>query len=76
MKIIYPANYISAITADEANSEYPVTNLQDEHPNKVWKATSKDARVSLTLLANCEAVAVFASNATTVSSTISQCYSV
>ena len=66
MKIIYP-DIITSVAADEENAAYPATNLQDNHPNKVWRATSRDAVVTVQVAAGANAVAVFSSNALTVS---------
>lgn len=39
MKAIYP-DYIEHVLAEEATSGFPALNALDEHPKKVWKATS------------------------------------
>ena len=69
MKCIYPDN-ISLISADEENADYPVDNLLDEHPKKVWKGTSRDAVVTAIITAG-GALVVFATNATSVNLAIS-----
>lgn len=43
MKILYPDN-ITVHWADEENGSFPKENTADEHPKRVWKATSKDAQ--------------------------------
>ena len=65
MRIMYP-DKITVLAADEENTHYPATNLQDGHTNNLWKATSKDAVVTLTVSAGASAVAVFNTNATSV----------
>ena len=45
MKVIYPDN-IASISADEEDANYPVSNLQNNHPKKVWKGTSRDAVIT------------------------------
>ena len=65
MRIMYP-DKITVLAADEENTHYPATNLQDGHANNLWKATSKDAVVTLTVSAGASAVAVFNTNATSV----------
>ncbi|MFH2073799.1 MAG: hypothetical protein ABIJ57_00435 [Pseudomonadota bacterium] len=69
MKCIYPDN-ITAISADEENASYPAANLTDEHPKKLWKATSRDAVVTA-VVSSGGALAVIATNATSISLTIS-----
>jgi len=69
MKCIYP-DCISSISADEENADYPVDNLLDEHPKKVWKGESRDAIVTAVITAG-GALVVFATNATSVSLVIS-----
>lgn len=39
MKIIYP-DCINTLTADSEDADYLVANLQDNHPQKPWKAAS------------------------------------
>ena len=70
MKCIYP-DMITSITADEEDAEYPAANLLDEHPKKLWKATSRDAVVTA-VVSSGGALAVIATNATSISLTISQ----
>jgi len=62
MKIIYPDNTVT-ITATEENSNFPIANVQDDHPKKVWKATSNDAIVTLTASSG-SVVAIYGTNAT------------
>ncbi|MBW1778932.1 MAG: hypothetical protein JRJ54_15330, partial [Deltaproteobacteria bacterium] len=64
MKVIYPNN-ITVLSADEEDASYPVSNLLDDHPKKVWRGTSKDAKLTLTVsegagvgIANTNAVSI------------------
>jgi len=69
MKCIYP-DKITSISASEADASFPVTNLSDAHPKKVWKGTSRDA--VLTVIASAGgALAVIATNATSITVVIS-----
>jgi hypothetical protein len=69
MKVIYPNNVTDA-TADEEDANYPAANVLNEHPRKVWKGTSVDAVLSISVSAG-SAVAVFNTNAESVSVEIS-----
>lgn len=64
MKVIYPDNVI-AIWADEANANFPAVNLTDNHPKKVWKATSRDAVVTVAVSSG-SALGLVNTNASTV----------
>lgn len=68
MKVIYPDN-ISSILASAENANYPATNVQDKHPKKIWKSTGQTATLTL-YVSSGAAVAVFATNAESVSVTI------
>lgn len=70
MKCIYP-DMITAISADEENPDFPVANLLDRHPKKLWKGTSRDAVITMTVSSG-GALAVIATNATSAILTISQ----
>ena len=50
MRIMYP-DQITVLAADEENTHYPATNLQDGYTNNLWKATSMDAVVTITVSA-------------------------
>lgn len=69
MKCIYP-NRVTLATADEENANYPASNMTDDHPKKVWKATSKEAQIKTTVSAGADATALFGTNADTVVITI------
>jgi len=69
MKVIYP-DYISSVTADEEDANYLAVNLQDDHPKKVWKGTSRDAVVTIVASAG-GALAIIATNATSVTIVLS-----
>lgn len=68
MKVIY-TNNITAVAVSEENSNYPKENLLDDHPRKVWRATSKDATITLTL-SSATAVAIFNTNAASATVTL------
>lgn len=72
MKVLYPNNYISSITASEANASYPITNVQDDHTYKAWKATSKDAVVTIVANAGATAVCIANTNAETITVIVRQ----
>jgi hypothetical protein len=65
MKVIYPNN-IFTLSADEEDAEYPVENLLDDHPTKIWKGTSKDAKLSLAVSAG-TGIGIANTNAQTIS---------
>jgi len=69
MQCIYP-EYTSAATASAENADYPVSNLLDDHPKKVWKATSKDATATITVSGAGDAFALFNTNADTVTAEV------
>jgi len=69
MKIIYPER-IFIVAADEENASYPDDNVLDNHPKKVWKATSKDAQMKLTCSGGTNAVALFNVTADTITITV------
>lgn len=69
MKILYP-NKITAVVADEQNANWLDDNVLDEHPRKLWKATSEDAQLKLTVSGGSDTLAIFALNLTGVTVTI------
>lgn len=72
MKVIYP-DKVSAVLADKQDSDYPDDNVMDEHPKKKWKATGESpntAKLTLTVSAGSNAVAIFGTNAETVTITL------
>ena len=70
MKVIYPDNYINSISADEENENYPAANLLDNHIKKVWKASSNDAELTLKVKASSNTLAIFGTNATSITVSI------
>lgn len=64
MKVIYP-DKVNSISATEEDSDYPVSNLYDQHATSVWKAESKDASITVQVQATSNAIAIFRTNATT-----------
>ena len=69
MKCIYPDN-VTAVLADEANANYPDDNISNDHPKKVWKATSEDAKITLTVSEGSNCVGIFNTNGTTITVTV------
>jgi len=65
MKIIYP-DKVNSISATEEDSDYPVSNLYDQHATSVWKAESNSASITAQVQAGSNAVAIFRTNATAV----------
>ena len=72
MKVLYPNNYINSIAADEENASYPIANVQTDNTQKIWKATSKDAIVTISAIAGATAIAIFNTNATAIAITTRQ----
>ncbi len=68
MKILYP-DCITGIAADEEDAEYPVENLLNDIPKQVWRATSVDAKVTLTVSAG-SSVFIANTNATRIDFTL------
>jgi len=66
MKVM-TANLVTSITASTANANYPVTNLQDTHPKKLWKATAAVATLTVEINTGATGFALFNTNATGVS---------
>lgn len=69
MKVIYPEK-TSAVLADEENANYPDDNVLDDHPKKVWKGTSQDAKLTITVDGGANAVGIFATNAQSIDFTL------
>lgn len=70
MKLIYPNNAYG-FTADEEAGSYPATYANDEHPKKVWKGSSVDATLTITVDTDGgDAVAFFNTNASSVTVTV------
>ncbi len=66
MKVLYPNDYINTITANEEDGSYPIENAEDNNTQNIWKATSKDAVVTLVVQSTTTAVVVFNTNAATI----------
>lgn len=65
MKVIYPSLTIAA-QADFEDPEYPAANVLDEHPKRKWMAIGNTAKLRITAGAGANTVAVFGSNAVTI----------
>lgn len=70
MKVI-AKNLITAVTASTANANYPASNLLDEYPGFLWKATGATATLTFTVTGTCSGLALFNTNATNASFTVS-----
>ena len=69
MKAIYP-DRISSVSADTENAEYPASNVQNNMQKKVWKATASTATLTIVVDAYSKAVAIFNTNADSVTISI------
>lgn len=69
MKCIYPNN-VTLATADEEDANFPASYLEDDHPKKVWKGTSKEAELTFTVLSGSQAMAIFNTNADQIVATV------
>ncbi len=69
MKIMFSDN-ISAISADEESANFPIENVQNDIVRQVWRATSADSIVTLTVESDSDTVSVFGTNAGTITVTI------
>ncbi len=70
MKVIFTDN-ISAISADEQETNFPIENTTDNNiVKKVWRGTSADATVTLTVEADSNTVSIFGTNAGSITVTV------
>lgn len=71
MRLIYP-NQIDAgtLTATNENSSFPDDNVLDDHTKKVFKATGNSSVFTFTVAAGSSALAVFNTNANSISMTV------
>lgn len=69
MRYIYP-DIIDSVSADEAAASWPVANVQDDHPQNPWRATSHDAQLKLTVDDRADCFALAATNAISMTVTI------
>lgn len=69
MEVIWPDN-ITAITADEEETNYDVENVSNNEPGHLWKATSADAQIKLTVAAYSSALGLLGASAGTVTVTV------
>jgi len=71
MKII-PGQKITSVTAGSSNANYPASNLTDENPKRIWKAASGvySTTLSFTLSGPSSAIALFNTNAMTITATV------
>lgn len=70
MKVIYPEKQ-TAVSVTSAASNFPSDNLLDDKPSKLWKAVSgvNTATITVTLATSSEAIAIYNTNADSVTIT-------
>jgi len=64
------ANLITDVIASSSNANYRESNLLDEHPKKKWISEETTATLSMTVAANASALALFATNADSITFSI------
>lgn len=69
MKIIYP-NQIDGVVASSSNPDYPVWNLLDSKPLKVWKGTSPSGSLEITTSGTVNSLFLCNTNAETFTMTV------
>lgn len=71
MKVI-PVDLIESVTASNADAEYPITSIQNLHPQDIWKGTSTTATLTFVVTGGTSsALAIFNTNATSITATLS-----
>jgi hypothetical protein len=70
MKVLYPDNHASTFSGTNVDADYPASNLDDEHPKYVCKATGNNLIVTCSAAEMSNGVVAFNSNATTATVTI------
>ena len=64
MKVIYTSSIRSvSLQAGTESTQYPVENVQNEHPRKPFRATSQSATIRIVESGDAEAIAMFSTNA-------------
>ena len=67
MKVIYNNKILSvSLMAGTEDPEYPVENVQNEYPRKPFRATSQSATIRIAESGDAEAIAMFSTNADSV----------
>lgn len=61
MKVIH-TNSMTSVSASSENTQYPIANVLDEKPARIWRAVSGAAVVTLTTSGPTQAVALFGTN--------------
>ena len=69
MKVGYPELQLAAECRLE-NSSFPASNVEDEHPKKLFKATASTAALLLSVSAGSSAAALYSCNATSCTVTV------
>ena len=66
MKWLYADDYMNNVVASTENPNYPGSNVENDHANEVWKATTNIARLTCSVNALAEVIAVANINATSI----------
>lgn len=67
MKVIFDDKILSvSLVAGTQDPEYPVENVQNEYPRKPFRATSQSATIRIAESGDAEAIAMFSTNADSV----------
>jgi len=69
MILVYPERPLS-VAASSADGAFPVTNLQNSKPKKIWKAQSTSATITATVPAYSDSIGLFNTNAASATITI------
>ncbi|MEI6259261.1 MAG: hypothetical protein WCR46_05060 [Deltaproteobacteria bacterium] len=69
MKIIYP-DCIYSLSANSFDAEYPVANLLDDHPSKVWKAVAGVTTAILTIVTTGAVAGIHIAGTNAISGTV------
>ncbi len=65
MKVLYP-NSIYEISTTESNVDYPISNVLDQYPKNIYRGTSKDVVITVSVNSGGNAVTIFNTNALTI----------
>lgn len=69
---------ITGVTSTSADTAYPVANIQDEHPKKLWKAASgvSEATLTFTIGTGSAGIAIFNTNAVEITASVTDANSI
>ena len=68
MNILCP-DRVTSVVADEENTDYPISNVENDYVEEVWKATTTTAKVTLTVSQG-NGCFVYGTNATGITVTV------